>query len=79
MQQFGHNIGDDYFLANYQQLNAYWRKLDKESDRMRIVHIGATAEGRPMYTAIITAPENFAKLGRYQEIVIITYGSHSRN
>ncbi|MEO7366591.1 MAG: M14 metallopeptidase family protein [Gemmatimonadaceae bacterium] len=69
MQQFGHNIGDDYFLANYKQLVEYWQKLDKQSDRMRIVHIGTSAEGRQMYTAIITAPENFAKLGRYQEIV----------
>ncbi|MEP6508025.1 MAG: M14 metallopeptidase family protein [Gemmatimonadales bacterium] len=68
-QQFGHNIGDDYFLANYKQLTEYWQKLDKQSDRMRIVHIGTSAEGRQMYTAIITAPENFAKLGRYQEIV----------
>src|SRR5665647_251444 len=68
LQQFGHNIGDDYFLANYKQLTEYWQKLDRESDRMRVVHIGTTAEGRPMYMAIITAPENFRKLGRYQEI-----------
>jgi hypothetical protein len=68
LQQFGHNIGDDYFLANYKQLTEYWTKLDHESDRMRVVRIGTTAEGRPMYMAIITAPENFKKLGRYQEI-----------
>ena len=30
--QFGHNIGDDYFLANYTQMIDYWRKLDRESD-----------------------------------------------
>jgi hypothetical protein len=69
LQQFGHNIGDDYFLANYRQLTEYWQKLDRESDRMKIVRIGTSAEGRPMYTAIITAPENFKKLGRYQEIM----------
>ena len=32
-QEWGHNIGDDYFLANYQQLLAYWKKLDAQSDR----------------------------------------------
>ena len=68
LQQFGHNIGDDYFLANYKQLADYWQKLDRESDRMRVVHIGTTAEGRPMYMAIITSPDNLKKLGRYQEI-----------
>jgi hypothetical protein len=66
--EFGHNIGDDYFLANYSQMIDYWRKLDRESDRMKMVRIGTTAEGRPMWMAIITSPENHRKLGRYQEI-----------
>jgi hypothetical protein len=66
--QFGHNIGDDYFLATYTQMIEYWRKLDRESDRMRTVRIGTTAEGRPMWMAIITSPENQKKLSRYQEI-----------
>ena len=66
--QFGHNIGDDYFLANYTQMIDYWRKLDRESDRMRLVRIGTTAEGRPIIMAIITSPENQKKLARYQQI-----------
>jgi hypothetical protein len=66
--QFGHDIGDDYFLANYSQMIDYWRKLDRESARMKLVRIGTTAEGRPMVMAIITSPENQRKLGRYQEI-----------
>ncbi len=66
--EFGHNIGDDYFLANYGQMIDYWRKLDRESDRMKMVRIGTTAEGRPMWMAIITSPENHRKLARYEEI-----------
>src|SRR5258705_7379257 len=66
--QFGHDIGDDYFLANYSQMIDYWRKLDRESDRMKMVRIGTTAEGRPMWMAIVTSPENHRKLARYQEI-----------
>ena len=67
-QQFGHSLGDDYFLANYRQLVDYWRKIDAESDRVRLEQIGTTSEGRPMLMAIITSPENHAKLGRFQEI-----------
>jgi Zinc carboxypeptidase len=67
-EQFGHDIGDDYFLANYGQMIDYWRKIDRESDRMRMVRIGTSAEGRPMWMAIVTAPENQRKLARYQEI-----------
>ena len=68
LAQFGHNIGDDYFLANYTQMIDYWRKLDRESDRMRRVRIGTSAEGRPIIMAIITSPDNQKKLARYQEI-----------
>jgi hypothetical protein len=67
-QEWGHNLGDDFFLANYQQLIAYWRKLDKESDRLQVVEIGQTAMKKPQLMSIITAPANFAKLERYKEI-----------
>jgi hypothetical protein len=67
-QQFGFNIGDDYQLATYTQFVEYWQKLDKESDRMKVVEIGKTAEGRPQLMAIITSPENHKKLDRYKEI-----------
>jgi hypothetical protein len=67
-QHFGFNIGDDYQLATYTQFVEYWHKLDKESDRMKVVEIGKTAEGRPQLMAIITSPENFKKLDRYKEI-----------
>ena len=29
LEAFGGNIGDDYFLVNYQQLVAYWQKLNR--------------------------------------------------
>jgi hypothetical protein len=67
-EQFGFNIGDDYSLANFTQLTDYWRKLDAESDRLTVVEIGKTAEGRTMLMGIITSPENHRKLDRYKEI-----------
>lgn len=67
-EEFGFQLGDDYCLANYQQLSAYWRKLDRESDRMKVEVIGESEEGRPLLMAILTAPKNHRKLGRYQEI-----------
>ena len=67
-QALGFNIGDDYRLANYVQLTAYWQTLAKESDRMKLVDIGPTAENRRQYMAIISSPENIAKLDHYREI-----------
>ncbi len=68
MQEWGHNVGDDYFLANYQQLMAYWKKLASESPRLHIEEIGKTSEGRPMLMGIITSPANYQKIARYKEI-----------
>src|SRR5262252_1010018 len=67
-QEWGHDIGDDYFLANYQQLMAYWNKLAKQSNRLHVVDIGKSSEGRPMYMAVITSPANYAKLDTYKSI-----------
>ena len=63
-----YTAGDDYFLANYTQLQEYLARVDKESDRIQVVEIGKTAEGRPMLMAIVTSPENHKNLARYKDI-----------
>lgn len=67
-EAFGFDIGEDYQLANYTQLEAYWKKLAAESDRMQLTSIGQTAEGRPQYMAIVSSPENMRNLDHYREI-----------
>jgi hypothetical protein len=67
-EQFGHDIGDDYFLINYTQYVEYLKKLDQQSDRMTVVEIGKTEEGRPELTAIITSPENHKRLAQLKEM-----------
>ncbi len=66
--QFGFDVGADYQLINYSQLLAYWQKLDQLSERLALVNIGTTAEGRPMVMAIITSPDNHKRLSRLKEI-----------
>jgi hypothetical protein len=67
-ESLGFNIGDDYQMANYTQLEVYWKKLATESDRMKLVEIGKTAEGRPHYMAIISSPDNIKNLEKYKAI-----------
>ena len=67
-QAIGFNLGDDYMMASYTQLETLWKKWDSESDRMTLVSIGQTEEGRPQYMAIITSPENQKHLDRYRQI-----------
>src|SRR5688572_29953338 len=68
LEEFGHNFGDDYFLANYKQIATYWRKLDQQSDRMTVESIGKTAEGRDQLMAIVTSPQNHKNLAKYKDI-----------
>ncbi len=67
-EAFGFNIGDDYQIANYVQLESYWKTLAAQSGRMRLVDIGATAEGRRQYMAVVSSPENLRNLERYKSI-----------
>jgi len=64
----GFDAGADYCLANYTQLLAYLKTLDRESDRLQLVEIGTSAEGRPIVMAIITSPANHARLEHYRDI-----------
>ena len=65
---FGFHIGDDYQLANYQQFKGYWETLGRESDRIKVMTIGTTEEGRPHLAAIVTSPANHRELDRYRQV-----------
>src|SRR5205085_3328128 len=64
----GFAVGDDYHLASYKQLSGYWAKLAAESDRVKLVEIGKTEEGRPQLMLVVTSPANHAKLDRYRTV-----------
>jgi hypothetical protein len=67
-EHLGFNLGDDYCLANYKQLQSYWAKLEQESDRLKVVQLGITAEGRPQLMGIVTSPANHRQLDHYKNI-----------
>ena len=67
-EHFGFSIGDDYQLATYTQTEAYFKKLAAASDRVKLVNIGKTEEGRDQYMLIVSSPENIKKLDHYKEI-----------
>lgn len=67
-EALGHDLGEDYFLATYSQLESYWKTLASQSDRARLVEIGKTAEGRSQYMMIVSSPQNMKNLDRYKAI-----------
>ena len=67
-EHFGFNIGDNYKLATYSQTEAYFKKLAAASDRVKLVDIGKTEEGRTQYMVIVSSPANIKNINRYKEI-----------
>jgi hypothetical protein len=65
---FGQDIGSDYFLADYSQLITMYKAIAANSDRVKLVDIGRTEEGRPHYMMIVSSPENIRALDKYKAI-----------
>ena len=65
---FAQKPGTDYYLANYTAYEAYLRKLAGESDRIKLVDMGKTAQGRTQWMAVVSSPANLARLDHYRDI-----------
>ncbi len=61
-----HNPGDDYYLANYEEELQYFHALAAHSDRIRMFTVGKTTEGRNIEVAVISSPENLARLDEWK-------------
>ena len=64
----GFRPGADYKLANYDQVLNYFRRVASESKYVQLVEAGKTTQGRAMYFALVSSPENLSKIDRYREI-----------
>src|SRR5215510_247451 len=65
---FGFTPGADYKLATYEQSVEFFKKLAAASKHVKLMEAGKTTQGRTMYFALISTPENLAKIDRYREI-----------
>jgi hypothetical protein len=64
----GHKPGDDYYLANFDESRAYFHRLAASSNRIKLINVGKTSRGLDWEIAVISSPENLAKLDHYKEI-----------
>ena len=64
----GHRPGADFRLTTYEQAIEYFHRLDEASDRMTMLRVGRTSEGRDWWVALISTPENLADVERYRQI-----------
>jgi hypothetical protein len=65
---FGHKVGADYHLINYKKAIDYWKRLEQESDKIRLFEYGRSSYGRTLIFAAVSAKENLTNVDRYKEI-----------
>jgi hypothetical protein len=64
----GHTPGDDFYLATYEDAVKYFHALAGASGgRMKMFTVGKSTEGKDIEVAVISAPENLAKLDLYKK------------
>ena len=61
----GYRVGDDFTL--HYDLERYYQRLAAASNRLQLVPYGRSIEGRTLYLAIFSAPENLARLDAIRE------------
>jgi hypothetical protein len=65
---FGHKIGVDNELLDWDKVVSYFKALPNSSDRIKYMEIGKTPEGRPMIAAAISSAANIKNLDHYHDI-----------
>ena len=64
----GFTVGADFKLATYDETMTYFQRLAAASNRVRLVDVGKTSNGRPWTLVLISSPENLGRVERLREI-----------
>lgn len=65
---FGHPLDADRQLVEWAQVVGWFHAAAAQTDRMRVVDLGPSTEGRPLIAAFISAPETIRQLDRYRDL-----------
>jgi hypothetical protein len=65
---FGHKIGVDNELLDWDKVVTYFQALEKSSDRIKYKELGKTVEGRPQIALTISSAANIKNLDHYLDI-----------
>jgi len=63
----GHTPGDDFYLADYSDTIRYFHALAASSDRIKMFTVGKSTRGQDIEVAVISSPQNLAKLDEYKK------------
>ncbi|MBI2833347.1 MAG: hypothetical protein HYX76_02850 [Acidobacteria bacterium] len=64
---FGFKPGTEGRLASWTEISKYFDTVARASDRVELTEVGVTTEGNRLIAAIVSAPENIARLAAIRE------------
>ncbi len=64
----GYKPGADFHLASYEDSLGYFRKLAASSNRIKLVNVGKSTQGRDWWIAFISDPANLAQIEHYKDV-----------
>ena len=65
---FGFQLGSDKKIARWDKIVDYYRLLENESSKLKVIDMGPSTMGNPFLLVIISSPENLANLDRLREV-----------
>ena len=65
---FGFRVGADSQLVGYDQSIDYFKRLAATSNRIKLITVGKTSSGHAWTAAIISSPQNLARLDYYKAL-----------
>jgi hypothetical protein len=65
---FGFQLGSDRNIARWDKIVEYYKLLEKESGKLKVINMGPSTMGNPFLVVIISSPENLANLDHLQAV-----------
>ncbi len=70
---FGHKMGVDNELLDWDKVVSYFKALAASSDRVKYLELGKTPEGRPVIADVISSAANIKNLDHYDLFCLRIY------
>jgi len=65
---FGFQLGADRKIARWDKIVEYYKLLEKQSSKLKVIDMGPSTEGNPFLLVIISSPANLTKLDRLRQV-----------
>src|SRR4030042_2703873 len=65
---FGYQLGSYRKIARWDKIVEYFRKVEKQSDKIKVIDMGPTTMGNPFLLVIISSPSNLKNLEHLRQV-----------